>query len=56
MAERKSLLLRIDLRLWREIDNLAQEDLRSINGEIEFLLKRAVEERRGSRRTRDQDR
>jgi hypothetical protein len=36
-----------DQKLWREIEKLAREDLRSINGEIEFLLKRAVEERRG---------
>jgi hypothetical protein len=34
-------------QLWREIEKLAHEDLRSINGEIEFFLKRAVEERRG---------
>ena len=47
MAERKSLLLRIDQKLWREIEKLAHEHLRSINGEIEFLLKRAVEARRG---------
>jgi hypothetical protein len=37
----------LDQKLWREIEKLAHEDLRSINGEIEFLLKRAVEERRG---------
>ena len=47
MAERKSFLLRMDQKLWREIEKLAHEDLRSINGEIEFLLKRAVQERRG---------
>jgi hypothetical protein len=46
MAERKSFLLRIDQRLWREIEKLAHEDLRSVNGEIEFLLKQAVEGRR----------
>ncbi|HXL25923.1 MAG TPA: hypothetical protein VN952_04540 [Chthoniobacterales bacterium] len=56
MAERKSLLLRIDQKLWREIEKLAHEDLRSINGEIEFLLKRAVEARRGKRKANSEER
>ncbi len=55
MAERKSLLLRIDQKLWREIEKLAHEDLRSINGEIEFLLKRAVEARRGRKASSDEN-
>jgi hypothetical protein len=44
---RKSLLLRIDPRLWKEIEAWAREDLRSVNGQIEFLLRQAVLRRRG---------
>jgi hypothetical protein len=49
MADRKAFLLRIDERLWRELESWAQEELRSINGQIEFVLKRAVDERKKKR-------
>ena len=44
---RKSFLLRIDPVLWSELDSWAQEELRSVNGQIEFLLKQAVAKRKG---------
>ena len=47
--ERKSFLLRIDPELWAELERWAQDELRSVNGQIEFLLRRAVNERRGPR-------
>ena len=47
MAERKSFLLRIDPQLWAEIESWAQDELRSVNGQIEFLLRDAVLRRRG---------
>jgi hypothetical protein len=46
MEERKSFLLRINPALWREIEVWAQEELRSVNGQIEYLLKQAVQQRR----------
>jgi hypothetical protein len=46
MAQRKSFVLRIDPALWTEIERWAQEELRSVNGQIEYLLKRAVVTRR----------
>jgi hypothetical protein len=49
MADRKAFLLRIDEKLWRELEAWAQEELRSINGQIEFVLKRAVDERKKKR-------
>jgi hypothetical protein len=49
MAERKSFLLRIDPTLWAEIETLAQAELRSVNGQIEYLLREAVRERLGLR-------
>jgi len=48
MAERKSFLLRIDPGLWAELENWAAEELRSVNGQIEYLLKQAVNRRKGT--------
>ena len=45
---KKAFLLRIDPALWEEIERLAQSELRSVNGQIEYLL-REVLERRGIR-------
>ena len=46
MEGRKSFLLRIDPRLWRELESWAQEELRSVNGQIEYILKLAAEQKR----------
>ncbi len=46
MAERKSFLLRMDPDLWKEIEAWAQQELRSVNGQIEYLLKQAVAKRK----------
>ena len=45
MAQRKKFLLRIDPSLWEELNRWASADLRSVNGQIEFLLKEAVRKR-----------
>jgi hypothetical protein len=50
MANRKPFLLRIDEKLWRDLEEWAQEELRSVNGQMEFILKRAVEERKKGRK------
>ncbi len=47
MDNRKSFLLRIDPKLWAELEGWAADDLRSINGQIEYLLKQAVLKRKG---------
>ncbi len=46
MAERKPFLLRVDPKLLEAVQRWANDDLRSLNAQIEFLLRRAVEERR----------
>jgi hypothetical protein len=46
MEGRKSFLLRIDPKLWRELESWAQEELRSVNGQIEYVLKLAVQQKR----------
>jgi hypothetical protein len=48
MMERKSFLLRIDPALWAELEAWAQDELRSVNGQIEYLLRQAVQKRKGN--------
>ena len=45
MNKRKAFLLRIQPDLYKEIEAWAQQELRSVNGQIEFLLKDAVRKR-----------
>jgi hypothetical protein len=49
MGLRKPFLLRIDPALWSELEAWAQDELRSVNGQIEYILKQAVAKRRGGR-------
>ena len=44
MAERKPFLLRIDREVLDTVQRWADDDLRSLNGQIEFLLRRALKE------------
>jgi hypothetical protein len=46
MAERKSFLLRIDAELLDALKKWADDDLRSLNAQIEFLLRKALREQR----------
>ncbi len=43
---RKQIILRITPSLWEEIAKWADDDFRSINGQIEFLLNEAVKKRK----------
>ena len=45
-SARKQVLLRLSPTLWNQIAAWAEEDFRSINGQIEFLLAEAVKERK----------
>lgn len=44
MAERKPFLLRIDRDVLDALQRWADDDLRSLNGQIEFLLRRVLKE------------
>ena len=44
MAERKSFLLRIDRDVLDAVQRWADDDLRSLNGQIEFLLRKVLRE------------
>ena len=57
MAERKPFLLRVDRDVLDAVQRWADDDLRSLNGQIEFLLRRALadagRERRETRTKRE---
>ncbi len=40
--DKKAYLLRIDPQLWAELERLAAADLRSVNAQVEFLLREAL--------------
>jgi hypothetical protein len=46
MAQKKKFLLRIDEDLWGDLQAWADDELRSVNGQIEYLLRHAVKARR----------
>lgn len=45
--DKKQILLRLSPTLYAEIAKWAEDDFRSINGQIEYLLSEAVKKRRG---------
>jgi len=49
LPERKAFLLRISPELWESLEEWAMDELRSVNGQIEFILAQAV---RGAGRER----
>ncbi|MBI1850451.1 MAG: Arc family DNA-binding protein [Planctomycetes bacterium] len=52
MAERKPFVLRLPEDLFRELQAWAEQELRSVNGQIEYILREAAERRRSERRKR----
>jgi hypothetical protein len=52
MDTKKSFLLRIDPDLWAELESWAAAELRSINGQVEYLLRQAVLKRKGQQARR----
>jgi hypothetical protein len=49
MKQRKAFLLRMDPALYEALEGWAQQELRSLNAQIEFVLKQAVAQRRKQR-------
>ena len=45
-SKRKQIVLRLPESLWYEIARWAEDDFRSINGQIEYLLTKSVRERK----------
>ncbi len=53
--ERKAFLLRVDPELWGELEGWAADELRSVNGQVEYLLRQAVQKRKKTLATEDDD-
>ena len=49
MTARKQFLLRVDPELWTQLEAWASDELRSVNAQVEFLLRDAVRRRAGGR-------
>lgn len=45
-AAKKSVLLRLNPSLWKDLASWAEDDFRSINGQIEYLLTECVKRRK----------
>jgi hypothetical protein len=45
MTDKKAFLLRLDPAVWDGIERLARAELRSVNAEIEYLLRDALAQR-----------
>lgn len=48
--DKKSFALRIDPELWTQVERLAASELRSVNAQVEYLLREAVKARLGKQR------
>jgi hypothetical protein len=46
MAEKKAFVLRVNPEMLKELEAWAQQDFRSVNGQIEFLLSEALKKQR----------
>jgi hypothetical protein len=55
MADRKSFLLRLPEELYDELNRWAKDDLRSLNAQIEWLLRDAVRKQRKRLQEPDQE-
>lgn len=45
--DRKSFLLRLPPELWKELEKWAADELRSVNAQMEYVLREAVAKRKG---------
>lgn len=45
---KKSVLLRLDSEMWKDIAAWADDEFRSINGQIEYILSEAVKRHKNS--------
>ena len=54
---KKQLLLRLSPSLWQDLAVWAEDDFRSINGQIEYLLSESVKQRKkGKYKSTDENR
>ena len=49
MAEKKAFVLRVNPEMLKDLEAWAQQDFRSLNGQIEYLLNEALKKQRRSK-------
>jgi hypothetical protein len=49
VVARKQFLLRIDPEVWADVEKWAADELRSVNAQVEYLLREALRKRMGGR-------
>ena len=50
MAEKKAFVLRVNPEMLKELEAWAQQDFRSLNGQIEYLLSEALKKQKRTKR------
>jgi hypothetical protein len=53
MAEKKAFVLRVNPDMLKELEAWAQQDFRSLNGQIEYLLSEALKKQKRSAKQKD---
>ncbi len=53
MAEKKAFILRINPEVLKEMEIWAADEFRSTNGQIEYLLQQALNDRKKSRKKKE---
>lgn len=56
MAQKKQFLLRVDPKLWADVEGWAADELRSVNAQVEYILRDAVKRRGGVRNSSEETR
>lgn len=54
-GDKKQILLRLSPSLWKELASWAEDDFRSINGQIEYLLHESVKNRKKTKTSGHQE-
>ncbi len=47
--KRKAILIRLPVELWEQLNRWAADELRSVNAQIEYVLRNAARKRMGDR-------
>jgi hypothetical protein len=56
MAEKKAFVLRVNPDILKELEAWAQQDFRSLNGQIEYLLSEALKKKKRTKAKEDEAR
>jgi hypothetical protein len=55
MADKKSILLRLSPKMWEEISKWADDEFRSVNGQIEYIISEALRKRNKLSHAKNED-